>query len=295
MPLAAKDILLPATSGSIAVCFTHPLELTKSRLQLDNERVARGTARAYSGFVDCIAKNARSEGMRGLQRGLSLGITREFFFNGARIGMYGPALDMVRSARGRGGPDAPPPTPTERWHASLVCGALGAAIVNPLEVLKVRMQVQGGATGYQHPYEGVVAAVRSLIRDEGAAGCWRGVSISTVRGVLGPGSQLFAYNELKQKMVDAGASATAFSTHVTCALFSAGVSVACVNPIDVVRTRLYNAPEGWYAGGLDAAAQLVRGEGPLAFYKGALAGYLRLGPHMVLVFGILERLKQWFP
>ena len=80
--------------------------------------------------------------MRGLQRGLSLGITREFFFNGARIGMYGPALDMVRSARGRGGPDAPPPTPTERWQASLVCGALGAAIVNPLEVLKVRMQVQ---------------------------------------------------------------------------------------------------------------------------------------------------------
>ena len=65
--VTAKDLLLPATSGSIVVCFTHPLELTKSRLQLDNERASRGVARAYSGFVDCFAKSARMEGMRGLQ------------------------------------------------------------------------------------------------------------------------------------------------------------------------------------------------------------------------------------
>ena len=119
------------------------------------------------------------------------------------------------------------------------------------------------------------------------------MSATQFRGVLGPGSQLFAYNELKREMVERGAAATAFSTHVVCALFSAAVSISCVNPVDVVRTRLYNAPEGWYASGTDAALQLVRAEGVLAFYKGALAGYLRLGPHMVLVFGILERLKQW--
>ena len=67
--------------------------------------------------------------------------------------------------------------------------------------------------------------------------------------------------------------------------------ILCVNPVDVVRTRLYNAPPGRYSGGADAAAQLVTLEGPLAFYKGALTHYLRLGPHMVLVFGILEQLK----
>ena len=180
--VALKDLLLPATSGSIAVCFTHPLELTKSRLQLDNERAGRGTPRAYTGFVDCIAKNARKEGLRGLQRGLSLGVTREFFFNGARIGLYEPTIDAVHGAVGSAGA---PPSPTERWGSSLLCGALGAALVNPLEVLKVRMQVQGGSTGYQHPYEGVLAAVRSLVRDEGVAGCLRGVGVSTVRGGQG--------------------------------------------------------------------------------------------------------------
>ena len=61
-----------------------------------------------------------------------------------------------------------------------------------------------------------------------------------------------------------------------------------------MRTRLYNQPatgERWYSGGGDVARQLLRSEGTLAFYKGALTHYLRLGPHMVLVFGFLEQFK----
>lgn len=287
-----KDLLLPAASGSLAVCFTHPLELTKSRLQLDNERAAAGSPRKYLNWIDCFTKNLQTDGVRGLQRGLSLGVTREFFFNGLRIGMYEPLLDAVHSTFGTKGE---PPSPTERVATSITCGALGTATCNPLEVLKVRLQVQGGATGHQHAYTGVGAALRSLVRDEGLRGCTRGMGVSVLRGILGPGSQLFAYNELKRSLTEQrGFSPTAFSTHVACALGSAAVSVACMNPADVIRTRLYNAPEGWYANGLDAARQLVRTEGVSAFYKGAMTSYLRLGPHMVLVFSILEQLKQWF-
>ena len=280
-----NDVLLPAVSGSLAVCVTHPLELTKSRLQLDNERAARGSKPKYNGFLDAITRTARHEGFRGLQRGLSLGICREFFFNGSRIGLYEPILALYK-------PNSTP-SPSERLMASLFCGALGGAVVNPLEILKVRMQVQGGATGYQHPYEGVPAAVRSLVADEGLAGCLRGIGVSTMRGILGPGTQLISYNEMKAAVVKhLSIGATATTTHVLCALGSAAMSVLFVNPVDCVRTRLYNAPEGWYTSGLDAAQQLLRGEGLRGFYKGALANYLRLGPHMVLVFSILEKLKQ---
>ena len=80
-------------------------------------------------------------------------------------------------------------------------------------------------------------------------------------------------------------------THVACALASAAVSIACCNPVDVVRTRLYNAPVGWYSSGADTARQLLANEGVLAFYKGSLTHFLRLGPHMILVFGILEQFK----
>ena len=65
MPLpSAAELALPAAAGGMAVCFSHPLELTKTRLQLDNERAARGTPRQYAGWTDCILQNWRAEGVR---------------------------------------------------------------------------------------------------------------------------------------------------------------------------------------------------------------------------------------
>jgi solute carrier family 25 protein 34/35 len=275
---------LAGASGGMAVCFSHPLELTKVRLQLDNERAARGTPRMYAGWIDCVGKNWASDGVRGLQRGLSLGIAREVCFNAVRIGLLGTVTDTVHasgSALGLVDASAPPSGP-ERMVAGLTCGALGGCCVNPIEVVKTRFQALGGLTGHQ------------LWRTEGLGGLMRGVGVSTLRGILGPGSQIVAYGELKSAAVARGADAKATTTHVGCALCSASVSVACVNPVDVTRTRLYNAPVGRYASGMDAARALVAHEGLLAFYKGALTHFLRLGPHMVLVFSILEKLRTVF-
>ncbi|KAL1495399.1 hypothetical protein AB1Y20_016767 [Prymnesium parvum] len=287
-----SDMALPAVAGGIAVCFSHPLELTKTRLQLDNERAARGTPRKYASWIDCWRQNWRKDGLSGLQRGLQLGIAREVCFNAVRIGLSDSVLTLLHSAAAD---PTSPPAPTERLCAGLACGALGGCCVNPIEVLKVRMQAQGGATGHQHGYAGLRAAVQSLWREEGVRGCFRGVGTSTLRGLLGPGSQLVAYNELKRLAAERGADAHSVATHIACALCSAAVSILCVNPVDVVRTRVYNQPRdgSWYTSGLDAARQLVRKEGWSAFYKGAFTHYLRLGPHMVLVFGILEQLKAW--
>ena len=285
---------LPAAAGGIAVCCSHPLELTKVRLQLDNERAARGTPRMYRGFVDCLVQNFKTDGVRGLQRGLSLGITREVCFNAVRIGLLEPVTEGVHASAARLGwaQEEAPPGPAERLAAGLTCGALGGACCNPIEVLKTRMQAFGGLTGFQHKYDGPISALSQLARAEGLSGLFRGLGTSTLRGILGPGSQIVAYNEIKKAAVARSVDGSRTSTHVACALVSASVSVACVNPVDVTRTRLYNAPPGRYSGGVDAALALARTEGLSAFYKGALSHFLRLGPHMVLVFGILEQMKM---
>lgn len=285
---------MPAAAGGIAVCFSHPLELTKVRLQLDNERAAAGTPRKYKGWIDCVSQNFKTDGVRGLQRGLSLGITREVCFNAVRIGLLEPVTEAVHVAAAACGiaEATAPPSSAERLMAGLTCGALGGCCVNPIEVLKTRFQARGGLTGYQHVYSDPISALFELFRNEGLSGAFRGVATSTVRGMLGPGSQIYAYGELKDAVVARGADAHASTTHVVCALASAAVSVAVCNPVDVTRTRLYNAPPGRYSGGMDAAMALVRTEGPLAFYKGSITHFLRLGPHMVLVFGILEQMKK---
>lgn len=72
------------------------------------------------------------------------------------------------------------------------------------------------------------------------------------------------------------------------AFLSGLVVVVVINPLDVVATRLYNQPahDRYYSSYWDCVRKIGRTEGPLAFYKGLLAQYLRIGPHsfFTLVF-----------
>ena len=57
-----------------------------------------------------------------------------------------------------------------------------------------------------------------------------------------------------------------------------------MNPVDVTRTRYYNQQyvngKGvQYSSGVHAAATIANTEGPLAFYRGFLTHFLRIGPH----------------
>jgi solute carrier family 25, member 34/35 len=99
-----------------------------------------------------------------LQRGLSFGILREFFFNGARIGCYEPVLHQYQRIRNI---DPQSMSNYERFFLGQLVGAFAGAFVNPIEVLKVRSQALGGLTGYQHSIQNIFQASRSLIREEG--------------------------------------------------------------------------------------------------------------------------------
>ena len=68
------------------------------------------------------------------------------------------------------------------------------------------------------------------------------------------------------------------------------ISIAVTNPVDVLKTRMMNFPE---AGSMSSmAVSIYKTEGPRAFYKGALLGWLRLGPHTVVTFTSFEWLRS---
>lgn len=283
---------LSSLAGCCAVCFSHPLELTKTRLQLDGELAKlQKSDMQYRGWRHCVAHNWAKDGIAGLQRGLSMAIIREGIFNFFRIGLFDPSVRFLH-------PSSDPCPAYKKWVAGFGCGAIGGAIANPVDILKVRMQADGGLTGYQHTSHGPVVRMKQLLNEEGVRGLSRGLATNTVRGIVGPGTQLPAYNILKQKAVENGYNGQSPVTHIICSLISAAFSIACVNPVDIVRTRLYNQPfdehgRGLrYSGGVDATLKIARSEGMLGFYKGALVHYARLGPHLTLVFLFLEQFKQ---
>lgn len=69
-----------------------------------------------------------------------------------------------------------------------------------------------------------------------------------------------------------------------------------MNPFDVISTRMYQSSgrQTVYYGVVDCFRKTIVAEGWTALQKGWLALYLRLGPHTVLTFLFLERIRAQF-
>ena len=64
-------------------------------------------------------------------------------------------------------------------------------------------------------------------------------------------------------------------------------------PLDVCKTRAMNAKPGEFRGPIHLITFTAK-QGPLAFYKGYVPAFVRLGPHTVLTFIFFEQLRQNF-
>ena len=47
-----------------------------------------------------------------------------------------------------------------------------------------------------------------------------------------------------------------------------------------------------YKNSLDCAVQTIKAEGPLGLYKGFFTQWLRIGPHTIVAFVVLEQLRR---
>ncbi|KAM5162097.1 solute carrier family 25 member 34 isoform 3-T3 [Callospermophilus lateralis] len=117
----AVDLVLGASACCLACVFTNPLEVVKTRLQLQGELQARGTyPRPYRGLMASVAAVARADGLRGLQKGLAAGLLYQGLMNGVRFYCYSLAGQAGLTQQ-----------PGGIVVAGAVAGALGAFVGSP--------------------------------------------------------------------------------------------------------------------------------------------------------------------
>ncbi|KAI8907819.1 mitochondrial carrier domain-containing protein [Gorgonomyces haynaldii] len=235
----------------------------------------------YKNSFDAIYKIAKTEGMRGLQKGLTPAILREGSKNFFRIGMFDPIMSVLHDkSQGR----APG---WKRMLAGSLCGVMGALACNPFELIKTRLQSAShlpNAVGHQHGYTGVMSGLYRIYSQEGFLGLYRGSVLSMGRSIVGSGTNLASYSLMKEALITDYGWKDSVWLDMIAGLASGAVSCVFMNPIDVVRTRFYNQPylngKGQlYTSGIDAISKIVKHEGLTAFYKGFLTHFLRIGPH----------------
>jgi solute carrier family 25 protein 34/35 len=134
------SFLASSLSACAACLFTNPMEVIKTRLQLDGEGAAAAAARAprqYTGIADALRKIAAQEGVRGLQAGLAGALAYQVAMNGVRLGLYEPVQRALVRATG-----ADPASVLLKATAAAFSGALGATLGSPLYMIKSRLQAQ---------------------------------------------------------------------------------------------------------------------------------------------------------
>ncbi|XP_075969954.1 solute carrier family 25 member 35-like [Anticarsia gemmatalis] len=291
------DLGMGGVSAMFATLFTNPIEVVKTRLQLQGELKAKGKhAVFYKNVPHALIVIARTEGVVALQNGLPAMLGFQFFLNIFRLGSFRIAerRGLLKDQNGN----------TSILRGAAVAGlggALGSIAGTPFFLVKTRLQSQAAqniAVGHQHKHAGTFSALMEIFSKEGVKGLFRGVYPQIPRGMAGSASQILSFTYAKDWL-----RANDWFTNSPLLLSFVGANLGgvvmtlCLNPFDVVATRLCNQPVDaqnrgkLYSGMIDCFIKMTRHEGARSLYKGVGANYMRLGPHTVLLLVCWDQLK----
>jgi len=280
-----KKMAAAGTAASVAEVVSIPMDTTKVRLQLQGEAVntkAASEGPKYRGMTHAIVTIVKEEGVRSLFRGLNAGIQRQICFCGIRIGLY----DTVRKFYGDTSEGKPQVLP--KILASCTTASAAVLLFQPTEVVKIRMQ----AAGTKQIYSGTLSAYATIARTEGMKGLWRGYQTNIFRLSVVNCTEIVVYDIIKSYMLYKNLMQDNVPLHLTSAVGAGFVSCMITSPIDVVKTRFINSAPGTYRSPIHCAVDVVRNNGPTAFYKGCVPSFLRFGSWAVVFFLSYEQIKR---
>nr|XP_058964785.1 solute carrier family 25 member 35-like [Pocillopora verrucosa] len=292
-----KEFGLGATAASGACLFTNPLEVAKTRMQLQGELKARGTyAVHYKNAFHAFYTIGRYDGLRSLQSGLVPALVYQAVMNGCRLGSYQVFTNLKLTAGSEG--------EIVFWRclvAGGISGATGAFLASPAYMVKTQLQSQATdtiAVGFQHRHTGFLQAISGIYQQFGIKGLWRGVSGALARVMVGSAVQLSTFSTTKERILQTNFfPARSWLIPASASMISSIAVVTFMTPFDVVSTRLYNQGTSasgkglLYNGFADCFIKVFKQEGILGLYKGFGPHYFRIGPHTILSLLFWDQLR----
>jgi len=259
---------------------TNPCDVIKIR----NQQYGGALYGSFSGTFRQIIKD---EGAQGLLKGAKASVLRETTYSSIRMGFYEPIkfallATVVTDEK----------SPFLKWSSAFLSGAIGSAIFNPVDLIKVRFQSQLPAD--KVPYDGkIIMAFKTIYQDRGFKGLYAGTSATVIRAAFLTSAQLGTYDIVKNNLLVGvfGFDRDANSTHFVGSLITSIAATTAANPADVVKTRAMNCKVG-DLGSMGHMKLIYRHEGLSAFMKGWWASYFRIGPHTIISFVIIEKVRQ---
>ncbi|XP_020280518.1 mitochondrial 2-oxodicarboxylate carrier [Pseudomyrmex gracilis] len=258
------------SAGFIEVCIMHPMDLVKTRFQLQ-VKTATSDPLYYTGIRDCMTKMYRTEGLTAFWKGILPPIVVETPKRAVKFFTFEQYKQFFLFG-------ASAPTPVTFSCAGFFAGVTEAILVNPFEMVKVNLQ-----SNRKHVNESpsTLAVTKEIISKHGfgSNGLNKGLSATIMRNAVFNSFYFGFYHSVKGYVPPAKEPWLEFLTKVAIG-FVSGTVASCLNiPFDVAKSRIQGSREGsQYRGTLNTMYIVYKQEGFKALYKGLVPKVLRLGP-----------------
>jgi hypothetical protein len=191
-----KDTVASVASATTQTLVGHPFNTIKVRLQTQSQ---------FSGPFDCLKKTLRTEGVSGLYRGMGSMLIGQQLTNITLFASYQNVRRLLDADGykfvGASAPDSSASSPGRAWwhipFAGCIAGIANSVVLCPVELVAIRLQVQGVQAVAQATaaaaataasavrYSGPVHCLRSIVAEGGWAGVFNGWRPTMLREAVG--------------------------------------------------------------------------------------------------------------
>ncbi|CAD6886190.1 unnamed protein product [Tilletia laevis] len=260
---------LGGLAASCAASITHPLDLTKYRLQ---------TATVRQSMFTTMVTSARTEGITTLWHGITATWLRQFLYSLTRFAVY-------EDVKARLTPPGSKPTTATLATSAALAGGIAGVVGNPAEIVLVRMCSDlNRAPAARFNYANSVSGLLKITRTEGMGTLFLGLGPNVVRSVVMNVAQLGSYDLFKSLLQSTGMQEGSALTFA--ASFAAGTTATTLcAPVDVIKSRVQNSSSG--EGVLSVIRSSVKQDGLKVFFRGWTPAWIRLQPQTTLIYFFL--------
>ncbi|KAJ0399689.1 hypothetical protein P43SY_003694 [Pythium insidiosum] len=315
--MAANDvgtkIALGGVANMTAASLTNPIDVVKIRLQLQTLAPPASASASsvsapctrYHGFRHGLRTIWLEEGLIGWYKGIQASLLREGSYSALRFGLYDVVKETYENHLFPAPSSSSSPTHSAPLFIKLLAGAttgaIGSALANPMDLVKVRMQSDRSGLRYHNSFW---FACRDILQHDGLVrGFYRGVGPTTVRAMVLTATQLPSYDHMKSVLLQSSALEEGFTVHILASMFAGLMAATTSSPVDVLKTKIMNecsktaaCPDQFRSSQAllrRTFMHVLRTDGVRGFFKGWFPNWIRIGPHTIISLLVYEELRSF--
>jgi solute carrier family 25 protein 34/35 len=180
------------------------------------------------------------------------------------------------------------------FAASSIAPSIAAIFTNPIEVCKVRQQMDPKPGG-------ILGTLRSIWSSHGMAGLQAGLQMAIVREASKSFFRIGLFSPILNQLHDKSQGSAPMYKRMAAGMSSGAIAALICNPIELVKTRQQAAASSaqatfHYNGALDGLRKLYASEGLVGMWRGTSVSMLRsamvTGPHLTTYTGVKELMVE---